>query len=152
MSQSHRVRRLLPFALSPALVLIGALTIPMIAHNVAVVHPEISDVAFETFRQADITANGGSGSLTDPCDECAYNELWEHRGMLDPPAAGDFDNSDNYISGNTAGSRQISDEYQLPAASVDFALIFPWRCESIPQPYSASAWGCPGRGRRPALQ
>ena len=50
MRRVHTTRRRgLPAAL--ALLLVGTLLTPMHAHNVAVTHPEISDVAFETFRQ-----------------------------------------------------------------------------------------------------
>ena len=86
------------FRLVAALICLLALLAPISAHNVAVTHPLITDVAFDTFRQADISATGGMGALGDDCETCAYNELWEHRGMLDPPTtAANYEMSDQYI-------------------------------------------------------
>jgi len=88
------------------IVLLLALATPVAAHNVAVSHPEITDVALEALRQADIDSNGGGGTLTDPCDVCAYNELWEHRGMVTPPGSGIADHS-NYTNAFNSGTATL---------------------------------------------
>lgn len=76
------------------------------AHNVAVTHPEITDVAMELLRKEDRAANGASGALTDPCDACSFSEIWDHRGALTPPATG-FEDAGNYHAAFTGGNASV---------------------------------------------
>jgi len=93
-----------------ALLLAGVLALPVGAHNNAVVHPEITDAALTLLRTTDMAAHGaGGGNPTDPCDECAYNELWDNRGPLrvTTRTVAESDNDGPYITAFNASMSDI---------------------------------------------